>query len=102
MALISNPTVTVRLVFKIAVFFTALFAAQVLPAAEEWGPTTNNLQMSIHLKDGGNAMTKGQPCTLEIRYRNVSTNETFIALRMNWVESDGTYSFTVIDPSVPR
>lgn len=88
---------------KIIVLFFGLalnFAAYAQEkSADQWGVITNNLQMSIRLKNGGNEITNGQPCILEIRYRNVSTNETVCALRMKWTEADWTYSFIVTDPS---
>jgi hypothetical protein len=65
----------------------------------EWGAVSNNLQMSIELKGGGSEITNGQSCILWIKYKNNSTNETLGLLKMNWVESDGTYSFIVVDPS---
>jgi hypothetical protein len=43
----------------------------------EWGPVISNLQMSIHLKDGGTEIKTNQPVEMVMRIRNLSTNQTF-------------------------
>lgn len=47
----------------------------------EWGPVISNLQMSIHLKDGGTEIKTNQPVELVVRIRNFSTNQSF---RFTW------------------
>jgi hypothetical protein len=68
------------------------------PATNEWGAPTNNVQMSIRLKNGGKETSLKKPVELLIRYRNISTNETFILNRLNDIEMDTSYSFTVLSP----
>jgi hypothetical protein len=65
----------------------------------EWGPATNDLQMSIGLRNGVHTITNGQPCILSVRFKNLSKSKLLEVEKMRWMEGDHTYSFTVIDPS---
>jgi hypothetical protein len=67
-------------------------------ATNEWGPVTNNVQMSIQLKNGQIEITNGQPCILLIQFKNLSSTEPLEIFQMVWHEGDGSYSFGVIDP----
>lgn len=73
---------------------TRVYADQ---TGDVWGPVTNNLQMAISLSGG--EIETNQPCILSIRYRNISTNETFWIYEVNGTVYDSTYSFKVISPS---
>jgi hypothetical protein len=65
----------------------------------DWGAVTNNAQMSISLTGGGNEIKASEYVRLLIRFRNVSTNETFSINRPNSIETDPTFSFIVVSPS---
>lgn len=65
----------------------------------QWGVVTNNVQMSISLTDRGKEIKSSQPVKLLIRFRNISTNETFLVGRENAIENDPGYSWVVISPS---
>jgi hypothetical protein len=75
-------------------FIGSAYASQ---TDDDWGPTTNDLQMSISLNCS--EIKTDQPCVLSIRYRNVSTNEMFRIYEVNGTVYDPTYSFTVTSPS---
>ena len=64
----------------------------------EWGPVTNNLQMSIALADGTNVIA-GKDFCLTIFFRTKSTNEFTIAYKVNGTTSDPSYSFEITSPS---
>jgi hypothetical protein len=79
-----------------------LFGWQVFaenPKADDWGAISNNLQMSIRLDGKENQIKAGQSFNLLIRYKNISTNETFIFYEVNGTINDRTYSFIVTSPS---
>jgi hypothetical protein len=67
--------------------------------ADDWGAVTNNLQMSIKLEDKETHLKAGQPYSLLIRYKNVSTNEPLDIYVVNGTVDDPSYSFVVISPS---
>jgi hypothetical protein len=64
---------------------------------DTWGPKTNGLEMSISVDDG--EIKTVQPCILSVRYRNVSTNETFRIYEVNGTVDDSTYAFKIISPA---
>ncbi|GEM_PF-1937462 len=64
-----------------------------------WGATTNGVQVSIGLSGGGEKITINQPVKLVIRFKNVSTNEILNVSRQSLLESDDSYSFVVISQS---
>ena len=65
----------------------------------EWGAINNNIQMSVSLKSGVNEIKTNQAVLLVIRFKNVSTNETFRIYQANAIEYDRGYSWVVISPS---
>ena len=67
--------------------------------ASDWGATTNNIQMSVALKNGTNGVKAEQPIVLLIRYRNASTNQVCRIYRSNEIEYDPGYTWSVISPS---
>lgn len=67
------------------------------PNANVWGAATNDFQMSINPNDDQHEFKTNQTCTLLIRYRNISTNDTFwVYERTEW---DPNYAFQVVSPS---
>lgn len=64
----------------------------------EWGPMTNNLQMSIALAGGTNVMA-GKDFALAISFRTASSNESTIAYEFHGTISDPSYSFQITSPS---
>ena len=87
-------TLFILLLIIASSFICHVYADQ---GSDTWGPTTNNLQMSISLNCG--EIKTNQPCILSIRYRNVSTYETFQIFEVNGTVYDPTYGFSVISPS---
>lgn len=83
--------------FYLSLLATCFGAAGNLKA-DDWGELTNNFKMSIRLETIKAEIQTNQPCVLLIRYKNVSTNETFWVYE-NGTEYDPAYSFTVISPS---
>jgi hypothetical protein len=65
----------------------------------DWGPATNSLQMSIRIEGDKAQIKVGQPVKLLIRYKNVSTNETFTLYEFEGVVDDASYSFIIRSPS---
>jgi hypothetical protein len=65
----------------------------------QWGPVTNNAQISLAVKGGQRIIKTTEPVKLLVRFRNLSTNETFGVFRTGEVEYDDTYSWVVISPS---
>ena len=65
----------------------------------QWGPITNNLQMSIALADNRTNITVGEDFALTIRFRNLSTNKMITVYQVNGTIYDPTYSFEIISPS---
>ena len=84
------------LLLTIASFSWQAYAAQNI---NDWGPATNDFLISIGLKNGVHEVTNGQPCILSIRFKNVSKSKTVDVLKLLWADGDGTYSFTVLNPS---
>ncbi len=68
-------------------------------SAPEWGPVTNNAQLSVSLKGGGKEIKAGQPIKLDIGFRNVSTNETLELLFCRVEGHNPEFSFVVSLPS---
>jgi hypothetical protein len=64
-----------------------------------WGPATNDTQISIAVKGGQNIIKATEPVKLFMRYRSLSTNETFGVYRAGEVEYDDTCSWVVISPA---
>ncbi|MGH7953665.1 MAG: hypothetical protein ACREFE_17345 [Limisphaerales bacterium] len=62
----------------------------------EWGEITNNVQMSINLKNNEREIKIGEPILLAGHIRNLSTNETFLGYRPSAGAPDLT--FVVINP----
>jgi len=67
--------------------------------ADDWGPATNGIQMSINSTSRVDESKINQPIVLSVCFRNVSTNETFRIYQANAVEFDPGYSWSVISPS---
>ncbi len=65
----------------------------------DWGPITNNAQMSISLEGTTNVVKLHEPVVLLFHYRNISTNEMFWFSAANGYQRDFEYSFQVIAPS---
>jgi len=65
----------------------------------DWGPVTNNIQMSISVESSADKMTTNEPVKIQIRYRNISTNEIFVTYVVNGVIYDPEYLLFVISPS---
>jgi hypothetical protein len=65
----------------------------------EWGPATNNLQMSISLEGNNNHIKCGEPANLICRYKNLSTNEVFSVYEFTGVVDDTSYSFIITSPA---
>jgi hypothetical protein len=63
------------------------------------GAISNNIQMSVSLKSGVNEIKTNQPVVLLIRFKNISTNETFRIYQANAIEYDRGYTWVVISPS---
>lgn len=63
----------------------------------EWSAATNYLQMSISLDSDNGKIQTNHPCILLIRYKNISTNETFWVYESSEYNPD--YSIIVIAPS---
>jgi hypothetical protein len=85
--------------FPILVLFVVSKSVAAEVNTNDWGPATNNLQMSIRLDGAEKQIKAGQPFTLSIRYQNISTNEKFIVYKFNGAENDQSYSFLVTSPS---
>jgi hypothetical protein len=66
---------------------------------DDWGVATNNLQISIKLEGGEQQVKAGQPYGLVIRYKNITTNDTFAIYEVNGTIDDSSYSFHVTSPS---
>jgi len=82
--------------------FTTLFACPVFADdinTNDWGALVNNVQMSIGLADDKQEITNNQPVILLIRFRDVSTNESFHIYSMNTIQGDPQFSYVVISPS---
>ena len=67
--------------------------------ADDWGPATNGIQMSIRLKSKASEIKMNQPIMLSVCFSNISTNERFRIYRANAIEFDSGYSWSVISPS---
>jgi len=68
--------------------------------AGEWGPVTNNLQMSLRLQCAQVEIKTNEPVRLLIQVRNVSTNEVIgIPRPKEAIEKIGYFSFDVVSPS---
>jgi hypothetical protein len=64
-----------------------------------WGPANCNEQLSIAFKDNGAGIKTNQPFNLEVRIKNLSTNQT---IRLNIPmdpEVDAEFWFEVLAPS---
>lgn len=86
----------------IFITFATLFSFRSLAEASgatEWGDVTNNIQMSIRMKSDTNETKLNEPLVLSVRFRNVSTNQSFSIYRANGIEFDPSYSWVVISPS---
>ena len=66
---------------------------------DEWGIVTNNIQMSIMLKDKAHEIHTNQAVIMVIRFKNTSTNESFIMYWMQSIKGDPSISFTITTPS---
>jgi len=66
---------------------------------DQWGAETNGIQMSIKLSNGALEVKTNQPIKLVIRYRNVSTNESFPVSVGGHIEFDSSFTWTIISPS---
>jgi hypothetical protein len=67
--------------------------------ANDWGPSTNGIQMSIHLAGYKSDVKTNEPFALSVRYRNISTNEIVSIYECVDMEGDDNYSFIVKSPS---
>ena len=65
----------------------------------DWGPVTNNIQMSVSVESSADKITTNEPVKIQIRYRNISANETFVTYVANGTVYDPQYSLSVISPS---
>jgi hypothetical protein len=92
-----------KYVHYIFIFAPAILSIQQLFATEtktsEWGAATNNVQMSIRVKSVPSDIKQSEPVKLLIRFRNISTNETFMLYRANSMEDNPDCSFVVLSPS---
>jgi hypothetical protein len=67
--------------------------------ADDWGPATNNAQMSIQLGGNKHSIASNQPVVLQMRFQNLSTNETFFFIVARDTERDPSFSFLINSPS---
>jgi hypothetical protein len=72
--------------------------------AGDWGAPTNQLQMSIDLKQGGERTSTNQPVVLLIRIRNLSSKDTVHFQQPHFrqpgePERASAFSFLVVTPS---
>ena len=79
-----------------------LFALKAFSAdnpAREWGAISNDVQISLRLKDSVDSIKTNEPCSLWISIRTVSTNKTLYIHR--WLASrvDSSFMIEVISPS---
>ena len=65
----------------------------------DWGAVTNNIQMSIRPESSADKITTNEPVKIQLRFRNVSTNETLVIFVANGTVYDPRYSLSVISPS---
>jgi hypothetical protein len=66
---------------------------------EHWGPATNDFQISISLENGRSNVQLGQPIILLAYLRNISKDKTIYLYENNQTAMDGTYTFSIINPS---
>ncbi|MBP7826039.1 MAG: hypothetical protein KA236_05775 [Verrucomicrobia bacterium] len=88
--------------FRFVVILSLVYALQSFSEdakGNEWGPVTNNAQMSIASQAAKNELKIGQPVNLWVRYRNISTNQTVCVFAVNGTVHDPEYSFFVMSPS---
>jgi hypothetical protein len=82
--------------------FAALTAVEVFADETnkiEWGAITNNVQISISVKDGLATIRTNQPFSLLVRIRNVSTNQAISVYRWVGTQVDPGFSWVVVSPS---
>jgi hypothetical protein len=85
----------------ISIVFTLLFFSVIAADthADDWGPATNNAQMSIQLYGDEHSIASNQPVVLQMRFRNVSTNKGFYFISEVDTERDPGFSFLINSPS---
>jgi hypothetical protein len=91
-----------RIRFLCFVIFFALFALVAVADdthADDWGPATNNAQMSIQLNGDKNHLASNQPVVLQMRFRTLSTNNAFWFVSVLDTERDPGFSFLINSPS---
>jgi len=91
-----NKIISLIPIFALAVVLGS-YASE--PDTNNWGMLTNGIQLSIRLKGEGNKLVLNQPVELQMGYRNMSTNVTFVLYNTLAVTKDPTYWFSVVSPS---
>lgn len=65
----------------------------------KWGVARGNVQLSIDLKRGHEPILTNEPVELIVRFKNVSTNETFSIYLSNDERAQHGFDFQVMSPS---
>jgi len=85
----------------ISIVFSLLFFLVIVADvhAADWGPATNNAQISIQLSESNNYIESNQPVILKVKFRNLSSNKSFSVIVPLDTESDPDFSFLINTPS---